>query len=52
MVLVAAALGAAAVVAGLSLSYARDIPGGPAIVLVMAVVAVLAVVLKPQGRQA
>ena len=50
MVLVSAALGSLCVVAGLTLSTQADIPGGPAIVLVMTVVA--AVSLLFAGRAA
>jgi zinc transport system permease protein len=53
MVLVAAIVGAAGVLTGLGLSLNFDVPGGPAIVLVMTVAAATAIVahrvLQPRG---
>jgi zinc transport system permease protein len=45
MVALAAGIGVAAVAAGIGLSYAADVPGGPAIVLVLATVAIASVVV-------
>jgi zinc transport system permease protein len=50
MVLLAAAIGVGGALAGLALSVAVDVPGGPAIVLVLAAVAALA--LTTTGRRA
>lgn len=51
MVLLAAGVGAASTLAGLSLSLAVDAPGGPAIVLVMAVLAGLSLALGGRMRR-
>jgi zinc transport system permease protein len=40
------------VAAGIALSFAQDVPGGPAIVLVLAMAAIGAVLARPQGRRA
>ena len=48
MVLVSAGLGVAAVVAGLSMSTKADIPGGPAIVLVMTIIAAASLLFAGQ----
>lgn len=46
----AAAIGVAGVLGGLGLSFWLDVPGGPAIVLVLAVLALSSVTLRPAGR--
>lgn len=52
MAIMAAVFGCVGVAAGLALSFAYDVPGGPAIVLVLALFAIAAVIVKPQGRRA
>jgi len=51
MAILAAGIAAAGVVLGLALSYNFDVPGGPAIVLVLATAAIAAVLARPLGRQ-
>lgn len=50
MAVLAAVIGVAGVLGGLGVSFWLDVPGGPAIVLVLAVLALSAVTLRPAGR--
>lgn len=51
MAILAAAIAVAGVLTGLVLSFHYDVPGGPAIVLVLAVAAVTSVLARPRGRE-
>ena len=50
MAVLAATIGVAGVLGGLGLSFWLDVPGGPAIVLVLAALALSSVTLRPAGR--
>ena len=52
MAALAALIAVVGVLLGLWISFASDVPGGPAIVLVLAGAAITSVLVKPQGRRA